>query len=198
MPSSFEEKTTIHVRQVKNSRDEESFEWLVRRFSPVLKVSGRAMNVQRSDLDDIMQETWVVCYQKIESLTPYNGRITPVFVKFLTSTFRFKVIEAVRKSIRDGNAEDASERLGGIDANTTAAINRAIRSEQADALNAAIDELSPDDAKLIQLRAFEFMTFAQVSERLGIPLQTAASRYKTLLASLRKLLPNSIFDELEG
>jgi RNA polymerase sigma-70 factor, ECF subfamily len=56
-------------------------------------------------------------------------------------------------------------------------------------LERALRQLSAEQREVIEMKMWENMTFAQIGEVLGIPLNTAASRYRYALARLRELLP---------
>ncbi len=65
----------------------------------------------------------------------------------------------------------------------------AVRNELADALAAAIDGLPPEQQAVIEAQAIDGMTFAELSERTGLSINTLMSRkrmaVKKLAAALR-------------
>ena len=70
--------------------------------------------------------------------------------------------------------------------------SRLITNELARAMN----ELPPEQRSVAQLRLREDMTFEQIAEVQGIPINTAASRYRYALEKLRTAL-RPIYDELQ-
>ncbi|MEI8197916.1 MAG: sigma-70 family RNA polymerase sigma factor, partial [Phycisphaerae bacterium] len=63
------------------------------------------------------------------------------------------------------------------------------RAEEQGRLENALRRLPPEQREVIQLKFYEQLTFAQIADILGIPPNTAASRYRYALAHLRELLP---------
>lgn len=55
-------------------------------------------------------------------------------------------------------------------------------------LAGALDRLPIEQARVVLLHALEGLTFREVAEVLGIPANTAASRYRYALARLREVL----------
>jgi len=63
-----------------------------------------------------------------------------------------------------------------------------IRKESVELVRAAIEQLSDSQREVVRLRIYNEMTFAEISERLNIPLGTALSRMRAAMGSLRKRL----------
>jgi RNA polymerase sigma-70 factor, ECF subfamily len=63
------------------------------------------------------------------------------------------------------------------------------RLEEHVQLEQAMRQLSPEQREIVHLKVYDQLTFAQIAELLGIPLNTAASRYRYATARLRELLP---------
>ena len=64
-----------------------------------------------------------------------------------------------------------------------------------EALSAALGELPADQRAVVHLKLWEGLTFEQIAELLGIPLNTAASRYRYGLDKLRERL-RPLYDEI--
>ncbi len=62
------------------------------------------------------------------------------------------------------------------------------RSAEAGALGEALDRLPDEQLDVVLLHVFEGLTFREAAEVLGIPPDTAASRYRYALEKLRGLL----------
>ena len=56
------------------------------------------------------------------------------------------------------------------------------------AVSRALGQLPAEQREVVHLKAFEGMTFAEIGTVLGIPANTAASRYRYALARLRDVL----------
>jgi len=65
-----------------------------------------------------------------------------------------------------------------------------------DALAAALGELPPDQRAVAHLKLWEGLTFEEIAARLGIPPNTAASRYRYGIDKLRERL-RPIYEELK-
>jgi len=64
------------------------------------------------------------------------------------------------------------------------------------ALARALAELPPDQRTVVHLKLWERFTFEQIAEALGIPLNTAASRYRYGLDKLRERL-RPLYEEIK-
>lgn len=64
------------------------------------------------------------------------------------------------------------------------------------ALSNALAELPPEQRAVVHLKLWEQMTFAEIAEALGIPANTAASRYRYGLEKLQTLL-RPLYDEIQ-
>ena len=65
-----------------------------------------------------------------------------------------------------------------------------------EALAAALGELPEEQRAVVHLKLWEQMTFAEIAAALGIPANTAASRYRYATDKLQALL-RPIYDELQ-
>ena len=63
-----------------------------------------------------------------------------------------------------------------------------IRFETVDRVRSALDELPPDQRRVVRMRIYEEKTFAVIAEELEIPLGTALGRMRTALIKLRAAL----------
>ena len=64
-----------------------------------------------------------------------------------------------------------------------------------DALAAALGDLPAEQRAVVHLKLWEGLTFEQIAELLGIPLNTAASRYRYGIDKLRERL-RPLYDEI--
>jgi RNA polymerase sigma-70 factor (ECF subfamily) len=63
-------------------------------------------------------------------------------------------------------------------------------------LSAALGELPPDQRAVLHLKLWEEFTFERIAEALGIPPNTAASRYRYGIDKLRTLL-RPLYNEIK-
>ena len=92
-----------------------------------------------------------------------------------------------------------------MSADTEQPLVRAVRDAMSEAsarelrakFDAALAALDAESREIVILRGFEGLTNVEAAEELGQKPNTVAQRFKRALERLRKLLPASIFDELE-
>jgi RNA polymerase sigma-70 factor (ECF subfamily) len=60
--------------------------------------------------------------------------------------------------------------------------------EEIDAVNAALAALPPEQREVVMLHVYDGMTFRRIGEVLGVPLDTAASRYRYAREKLKEML----------
>jgi RNA polymerase sigma-70 factor, ECF subfamily len=66
----------------------------------------------------------------------------------------------------------------------------------ANRLAESLGELPPEQRAVVHLKLWEKLTFDQIAETLGIPANTAASRYRYAIDKLRERL-RPIYDEIK-
>lgn len=65
---------------------------------------------------------------------------------------------------------------------------QAIRVESVEQIRQALDDLPPEQRKVVWMRIYEEKTFAVIADELHIPIGTALGRMRTALIKLRKAL----------
>jgi RNA polymerase sigma-70 factor, ECF subfamily len=60
--------------------------------------------------------------------------------------------------------------------------------DEKEAVENALRSLPPDQREVVHLKIYEDLTFTQIADRLGVSLNTAASRYRYAMEKLRTLL----------
>lgn len=193
--------TTRHVARAREG-DVASLEWLVERFSPLLLAQARyrlgPRMASRIPPDDVVQDTWARALPHLATLTPREGRSTPVLLRFLSTTLLRQVNNLLRLRVHAAEeALDSSSPLRSLDEETRGPLTRAMHLESRALVLAAIDELAERDRELVVLRAIEQRTNEEVAELLGLAPNTAAQAYRRALQRLRARLPSSVFDEVE-
>lgn len=197
--------TSLHVRRAVAGTPA-SLEWVVERLSPLLLAHAayRLGPALRASVDpqDLVNETWLVALPRLGDLEPQQGRITPVLLKFLTSTLLFQVSNLVRKHVRRQRLGAAAPDLPAaatpseLPAETCGVVTRAVQRELHGQVLACLEELSPQDREVILLRGVEQQDNQTVATLLGLEPPAVSMRYTRALRRLREKLPASIFDEL--
>jgi RNA polymerase sigma factor (sigma-70 family) len=197
------DQTTLRVREAA-AGESAGLEWLVARFSALLTLQVRhrlGPELRRIyDPEDIVQEVWAIALRRLEELQPREGRMTPVVLRFLSTTALHLVSNLLRKHIRH-SAQDGAKEIGAafsqLPAPTSVAIGRALRAEREESLHQAIEELDELDRQIVILRGIEQNSVQDVGIILVIKPNTVTVRYRRALDKLREKLPDSVFGEME-
>ena len=196
-----EDLTTIHARRAVDG-DHDSIAWLVERFAPALLAQARyrLAGLPRSlfDAEDLVQDAWLAALPRLPEVLPWQGRFTPVLLKFLSTAVLNRSNTLYKKHLAGKPRAEADRgALSSLTADATGIVTQAVRSEKCASLLAAIDQLSPNDQEIIVLRGIEQNRNETVAQLLGLKPNTVAVRYRRALERLRKHLPGTVFDELE-
>lgn len=195
--------TSFHVRRAR-SGDELSLTWLVERISPLLRAAaeyrlGRTLRALY-DPEDIVHDVWVTVLPRLHELPSRDERYTPVLLKFLSSTLRFRISNLIQKHISGKPVRQlASEERDPLDeavAHTTDIVHRAARNEVCRLIAAGLERLEPRDQEIIVLRGIEQHPYQEIAAVLGADAKVLAVRYQRALEKLRRELPGSVYDEL--
>lgn len=199
--------TTYLVQRARNG-DAASLDEMVARLSPLLLAIaeyrlGPGLRVD-VDPEDIVNEAWLITLPRLGELRERDGRITPVLLKFLTTTISNLISNLLRRRIvgrPDGTRGTAgtggSESASRVPAEASGAITRAMRNETREAVRAAIDELPEQDREILLLRGIEQNSSRTVATLLGLSVAAVDKRYSRAVARLRQRLPESVFWELD-
>ena len=160
--------------------DETALRELIERYSPGLRLFLAKICDRRSSADDLLQETWVDVYQKINRLENPDA-----FVAWLYRIARDKAFREMRRRPMPSQESDegCTEQLAEPEEDFTA--------EEAEQVRLALDELPIDQREMLILRFVESMSYQQIAEVIGCPLGTVRSRLFYAKQALRaKLEPN--------
>ena len=147
------------------------------------------LNLTRHEADtrDLLQEVFVKLARRPDLLDDVRDERA-----FLLRLAHNLAIDLIR---RRGTREKRHERLGketpSVFAPAASADEGAFRQE----LAAALGELPAEQRAVVHLKLWEGLTFEQIAELLGIPLNTAASRYRYGIDKLRERL-RPLYDEI--
>jgi RNA polymerase sigma-70 factor (ECF subfamily) len=142
-----------------------------RQYGPRLLVCARLWTRTRADAEDVVQEAFVRFWRHQRRL---GGDPLPLL---LTSVRR-----AATDLARSQSRRVVREELAGLDADDSLFES----DERSAGLETALQRLPSAQREVLALKIWGGLTFAQIAEQLGIPPDTAASRYRYALATLRK------------
>ena len=147
------------------------------------------LNLTRHEADtrDLLQELFVKVAKRPDLLE--GVRDERAFLLRLAHNLAIDLIR--RRGTREKHYGQLAEEPAPIFAPASESDESAFR----EALSAALGELPADQRAVVHLKLWEGLTFEQIAELLGLPLNTAASRYRYGLDKLRARL-RPLYDEI--
>ena len=148
------------------------------------------LNFTRHEADtrDLLQELFVKLAKRPELLDGVRDEQA-----FLLRLAHNLAIDLIR---RRGTRDKHYEQLAGDSIAVFVPADEPDEGAFRKALSTALGELPPDQRAVVHLKLWEGLTFEQIAELLGIPLNTAASRYRYGLDKLRERL-RPLYDEIK-
>jgi RNA polymerase sigma-70 factor (ECF subfamily) len=148
--------------------------WLDR-HGPALLLFARQWSATRSDAEDAVQDGFVRFWRTRETardLLPY-----------LYTCVRSAAMDLGRGQRRRVRREQGTDRR-----ESSAFEFSAERREREAAIEAALNQLPGDQREVVVMKIWGGLTFAEIGQTLGVPLSTAASRYRYALTRLEQEL----------
>ena len=144
--------------------------------APKLLLFARQQARSQADAQDLLQEAMLEAARRQD-----DGYPPPVGLVF--ATIHRRAIDWARREDRRADRELAATDAGADAWFDTSAEDR----ERAQLIQCALSRLPEMYRQVITLKIWGDLTFAEIASALGIPPNTAASRYRYGLAELRKL-----------
>lgn len=142
--------------------------------SPKLLLFARTQTRSEADAEDVLQDAIVEASRKSHGALP---DLPLVYV-----TLRRRAVDLARRTDRRTAREEAS-----TEGTAMCWFDDHIeKQETARAIDQAMKRMSEKFREVVILKIWSDLTFAQIAETLNIPLNTAASRYRYGLESLRR------------
>ena len=183
-----EETWSEDARLVKRLKtgDRSVFAELVEKYQESIYTTCYCMVWNQEDAEDAAREAFVTSFEKIRDLK--DGRKYYLWVKTIAENTCKRWI---KKRNREGSKlpENGSANVTPIHGSTPASAERLV--EQHDTINAvrnAIDGLNEEDRAIVELKHFCELKFDEVAQRLGIPVNTAKTRFYRALEKLAEKL----------
>jgi RNA polymerase sigma-70 factor, ECF subfamily len=130
----------------------------------------------RADADDVLQETFLRLARSRAKLAEVENIEAYVIAIARNEAARFAADRTKRGRNREPLSAANLFRYDPGDADAR---------ENAETVAAALQRLEPDLREIVQLRIFSGFTFQQISQTIGAPQGTAATRYRSALAKMR-------------
>jgi len=135
-----------------------------------------------ADAEVIVQEAFV----RIWRLYGHTGEVAPSLVY---KTIRRIAIDYARKDIRRIGREEKANNFEKLELGESQWFEYTLeKQERHQALEKAIQQLPSKHQEVLMLKIWGDLTFEEIGSTLGIPLHTAASRYRHALTKLKKSL----------
>ncbi|MEY2407552.1 MAG: hypothetical protein QOF48_222 [Verrucomicrobiota bacterium] len=148
------------------------------------------LNVTRNEADtrDLMQELFIKLAQQPELLRGVRN-----VRSFLLRLSHNASIDAMRRrGAREKKHDDLAGESDGIFVASLQTDEAAFR----DAVSSALGQLPAEQRAVVHLKLWEGMTFEAIADALGLPANTAASRYRYGLDKLREQL-RPLYEEIK-
>jgi RNA polymerase sigma-70 factor, ECF subfamily len=163
--------------------DADALEALYRRHGP--RAMGVALRVlrERSDAEEVLQETFLEVWRRAREYSPSRGTVEA----WLLTIARTRAIDRLRSRAARGrmveakSAEPSDSRPKPPDVLSAAA-------EDAKRVQAALRALPVEQRKALELAYWEGLSQTEIAERTGQPLGTVKTRVRLALLKLARLL----------
>ncbi|MBK8098503.1 MAG: sigma-70 family RNA polymerase sigma factor [Planctomycetes bacterium] len=138
----------------------------------------------RIDPDDLLQEIWL----RVMALLPRYQRERASFRHWVFGVAANVLAEQLRRChVRQREAQaDASAVFADLPAAATGVVQRAVRSEELRLLLGSIQQLPPEEQRLVLLRGLEGRPHQEVGVELGIGDKAAEMRWRRVCERLRQ------------
>lgn len=173
----LDETEVLHRAQ---AGDWEAFELLLGQYREVLARMTYLTTRDRESVQDIVQEALVQIWRGLPSYRP-SGSLKAWMMKI--------VINQARKSYRRRRIETVPlEAVAEMPGNLDGPEEAAIRQDEADTIQAAIESLSADHQQVLVLRYYTDLTVPEIAEALACREGTVKSRLNRALDRLEEVL----------
>jgi RNA polymerase sigma-70 factor (ECF subfamily) len=139
-------------------------------------VNGLALRILRdtSDAEDVVQEVFVQVWRHASRFDPARG--TPE--AWLCTIARTRALDRLRRRV--SRREDGEAAIPGL--------SEQPQREEGLAVRKALDGLSEDQRRALELAYYEGLTQSEIARTLGEPLGTIKTRIRTAMLRLRETL----------
>ena len=167
-------------------RERVAFEQLYDRYSNILYATAMKFLREDADAQDVVHDVFIQIWDKAKLYDPAKGK---PLTWALTLT-RNRSIDRIRAIQRRGRLREDFEKETVVDesAGIREALSGVDASEKNQILRDAVQRLSPEQRKVIELAFFGGLTQNEVANRLGEPLGTVKARARRGLMKLKELL----------
>ena len=163
------------------SGDESAFAELVGRYQPRLRLYLRKMLGPPHPVDDVLQDVWFDAFRGLHKLEDAGA-----LCGWLYSIAHARACRLIRRR------EPAHVNLDGREPADTA--DDEFGPEDAAAIHAALDRLTPEHREVLLLRFVEQMDYRQIAEVIGCGVGTVRSRIHYAKRALRAAIEENSYE----
>jgi RNA polymerase sigma-70 factor, ECF subfamily len=176
----FRHKTPANSMEVNSDHD--TWKRWFHEHGPKLLLCARQWTRSLADAEDVVQEAFVRFWRHQRHL---GGEPTAL----LLTSVRRAACDLARRETRRATREQRAE--GGLEDNDPLFAPSPDGDDRCVAIEAALQRLPAEQREVLALKIWGELTFEQIATQLGIPANTAASRYRYALAALRQELTST-------
>lgn len=163
-----------HAADVARARAGDAAAWsrLVRRYEGLLRHVARGFRLSRDDAEDVVQQTWLICVERLHQLQD-----DACFVGWVATVCRRECTRHVNRGRRCEPVDPAAEVFDGARAPGRGAAGAddvladLVRREDLANLRRAIDALPPRQRDVLRaLSAADFTDYVTAAQRVGVPV----------------------------
>jgi len=167
-------------------RERAAFEELYARYVNILYATALKFVREESDAQDVVQDVFIQVWDKAKMYDPSKGKP----LTWVLTLVRNRSIDRIRAIQRRARLRDEFEAETVTDESAWAreSLSRVEAGEQGRTLRAAVNQLSPQQRKVIELAYFGGLTQIEIAEKLGEPLGTVKARARRGLLKLKEMI----------
>ena len=176
------------------SGDDGAFAELLRRNQTVVYGTLLRLTKNRTDADDLFQETFLAAWRHLDSFAG-DAKFSTWLCRLAINKFKDKT-RADRARLTTFPTDDGEDDpLLRIPDNSTTGSpeGEVLRAETVTAVRASIDELPPDLREALVLREMYDLSYDEIAARLAVPVGTVKSRIARGRISLKNILEKRNF-----
>jgi RNA polymerase sigma-70 factor, ECF subfamily len=158
-------------------------------LGPTLLATALRVVGERSLAEDVVQDVFVDLWRRPHRFEPALGTLR-TYLGVLT---QHRALDLVRSEVRRAGREERFNRL-------TPTVCEPMPGDELDGaatagiLRDALQSLSPEQRRAVELAYFQGLTYREVAHALGIPEGTAKSRLRLALAKLETILDHELLE----
>jgi RNA polymerase sigma-70 factor (ECF subfamily) len=177
-----QERDRSCIRRIQ-AGDSGALEELYDRHSPLLYSVAVRIVGRSAEAEEVLQDTWLQAWKRAGTYDPNRGTVTA----WLLTLVRSRAIDRRRSLSSRQRAEQAVVDAPSVpvEESSTWAVRRQLHERVAKAL----DALSPEQRRVLELAYFGGLSQTEVAAQLGAPLGTVKSWTRQGLSRLRDLVP---------